>query len=71
MLPTPAELREFSERIRAAVSWAHTDEMKQQLAGHAFRLAQSRGAARTRQGDRRVRAPRQHRALRAAARCRS
>jgi hypothetical protein len=40
MLPSPAELRELSERIRAAVPKARTDEMKQLLAGHAFRLAQ-------------------------------
>jgi tryptophan 2,3-dioxygenase len=33
-------LRELAERIRAAVSHARTDEMKQLLAGHAFRLAQ-------------------------------
>ncbi len=40
MLPSPKELRELAERIRAAVSHVRTDEMKQQLAGHAFRLAQ-------------------------------
>jgi hypothetical protein len=40
MLPSPVELRELSERIRAAVPHARTGEMKQLLAGHAFRLAQ-------------------------------
>ncbi|HEV2546995.1 MAG TPA: hypothetical protein VGU20_06645 [Stellaceae bacterium] len=40
MLPSPAELRELAERIRAAVSHAPTDEMKQSLAAYAFRLAQ-------------------------------
>ena len=40
MLPSPQELRELAERIRAAVPHAPTDEMKQLLAGHAFRLAQ-------------------------------
>jgi hypothetical protein len=40
LLPSPQELRELAERIRAAVSHAPTDEMKQLLAGHAFRLAQ-------------------------------
>ena len=40
MLPSPAELRELSERIRAAVPKAPTQEMKRLLAGHAFRVAQ-------------------------------
>lgn len=40
MLPSPKELRDLAERIRAAVSHVRTDEMKQRLAGHAFRLAQ-------------------------------
>jgi hypothetical protein len=40
MLPSPQELRELAERIRAAVQKAPTDEMKQTLAGRAFRIAQ-------------------------------
>jgi hypothetical protein len=40
MLPSPKELRDLAERIRAAVSRAPADEMKQRLAAHAFRLAQ-------------------------------
>jgi len=40
MLPSPQELRELAERIRAAVQKAPTDEMKQTLAGHAFRISQ-------------------------------
>src|SRR5438105_2321846 len=39
MLPSPKELRELSERIRAAVPKAHTSDMKQQLAAHALLLA--------------------------------
>ena len=37
---SPAELRELAVRIREAVSKAPTEEMKQSLAAHAFRLAQ-------------------------------
>ena len=40
MLPTPADLRELSERLQEAVPKAPTSEIKQSLAGHAFRLAQ-------------------------------
>jgi hypothetical protein len=40
MLPSAAELRELSERIREAVPKAPSEEAKQLLAGHAFRLAQ-------------------------------
>jgi hypothetical protein len=40
MLPSPAELRELSERLRAAAPKAPTQGMKQLLAAHAFRVAQ-------------------------------
>jgi hypothetical protein len=40
MLPSPAELRELSERLRAVVPKAHTPELRRLLAGHAFRVAQ-------------------------------
>jgi hypothetical protein len=40
MLPSPAELRELAERIREAVPKAPTEEIKQSLAAHAFRVAQ-------------------------------
>jgi len=40
MLPSPQELRELAERIRAAVQKAPTDNMKQTLAAHALRIAQ-------------------------------
>lgn len=40
MLPSPTEMRELAERIRGAVGQARSEEMKQSLAGHAFRLAQ-------------------------------
>jgi hypothetical protein len=40
VLPSPAELRELSQRIREAVPEASTKETKQLLAGYAFRLAQ-------------------------------
>jgi len=39
MLPSPAELRDLSERMRAAVPSARTDEMKRLLANHASLLA--------------------------------
>jgi molecular chaperone GrpE (heat shock protein) len=40
MLPSPKELRELSEHIRAAVPKAQPRALKLLLAGHAFRVAQ-------------------------------
>ena len=40
MLPSAAELRELAERVRQAVPKAPTEEIKQSLVAHAFRLAQ-------------------------------
>ena len=39
MLPSPAELRELSDRIRQAAPKAQTEEMRVMLAGHASLLA--------------------------------